>query len=596
VSGIFGYLNQGTLRHTEPAFDSPVFRAGGSDCTIVADARVDYRDDLCKTLDLDPGVVSDPEVILAAYLRWGESCPDRLRGDFAFAIWDGRSRTLFCARDHFGVRPFYYHHAPGGMFVFASDARDILAVPEVPYAIDEGRVADFLVSELEWIDYTSTFYRHVLRLPPGHRMTVTPEGIRLAEYWTPTPGPALPAMSDRDRVDGLREVLTRAVAERLRSPAGNAGCMLSGGMDSGSVAALAAELLERRGEGPLRTFSAALGPDEECDETRRIHATVGMLGSDATMVLPDAIAERDEELKRAIEEPFDGDFLFMKAIYLTAREAGVSVLLDGGGGDIVLNEGAHVQRLARQGRLAAALGEALAESRFWYGRPRPFGAAAQLFKAATPEFIKTASRPWRQRASVRRLVAASMIDREFARQVDLDERFDRMHAMFAADWTADPALERVRKIRPNVSAGRERYGRLARFARVEGRDPFLDLNVVHYCARLPGDALLRHGWPKFILREAMAGRLPDDVRWGLGKPHIGWVFSSRFLQRELARGNLSLERIRSALGQRVDAAALDKGWEAFLRDGYHDAVNRAYTLALWLEQTAARPMVRNKPV
>jgi asparagine synthase (glutamine-hydrolysing) len=95
---------------------------------------------------------------------------------------------MFCARDHFGMRPFYYHHAANKRFLFASDPRSILVLPQVPYAINQGRVADFLVPELEWIDYTSTFFEEVYRLPPGHRATVTPGKLEIEEYWRPQPG------------------------------------------------------------------------------------------------------------------------------------------------------------------------------------------------------------------------------------------------------------------------------------------------------------------------------------------------------------------------------------------------------------------------
>ena len=150
------------------------------------------------------------------------------------------------------------------------------------------------------------------------------------------------------------------------------------------------------------------------------------------------------------------------------------------------------------------------------------------------------------------------------------------------------------KIRPNVSAGRDRYARLARFAGLEARDPFLDLNVVRFFAQVPGHLLVRNGWPKWILREAMAGRLPDEVRWGRGRPHVGWVFSDRFLRRELRRGSLSLERLRSSLHGRVGNAALERGWRLFLAGSDCEVVQRAYVLSLWLDQVAKRPIAKNQ--
>ena len=590
MSGIFGYFRPGDLPVAEPVLVPGPVRHASSGCCIIADARIDYRDDLCQILRLDPARVGDDALILAAYLRWGESCLGHLFGDFAFAIWDPRGGMLFCARDHFGMRPLYYHHAPGKRFVLASDARDIFRAPDVPYGIDEGRIADYLVPELEWIDYTSTFYQHVRRLPPGHRLTVTPGGLNMTEYWRPEPGPAPPAMSDREWADGLLEVLTRAIDQRLRIPSGRVGCMLSGGLDSGSVAALARERMEIQRAGPLCTFSAAREPGDDCDESRRIHATVAKLGGRATILHPDGIASRDGELAASIEEPFDGEFLFMKAIFLAARDIGLQALLDGGGGDVVLNEGAYVTRLLRQGRLVTGIREMLAEPSFWGGSLRVPELVNGLLKAATPEWVKRVTRPRRQRAEARRFVAASLISNDFARRVRIEERCERMYAMFPADWTADPALERIRKIRPNVSAGRERYARLARFAGIEARDPFLDLRVVRYCAHIPGHLLLHEGWPKYLLRKAMAGRLPDEVRWGRGKPHVAWAFTQHFLQRELGRGHLSLDQMLSSLKGYIDAAALQRGWQSFREGRDCEAVGHAYVLSLWLAQASNRPV------
>ena len=594
MSGIFGHLNLDAASGTSPALGPRAVHHAQTGCLIIADARIDYRDELCRALALDPRAVGDAELILAAYLRWGEACLDRLLGDFAFAIWDVRTRKLFCARDHFGMRPFYYHHSSGAGFVFASDARALFTVPEVPYRIYEGRVADFLVPELEWIDYTSTFYEGVHRLPPGHRLTVTHKGLDLVEFWEPEPGPAPSEMTDLEWIDGLREVLTRAVDERLRAPTGAVGCMLSGGMDSGSVAALARDLLESREGRPLRTFSAALGPADDCDETRRIHATVAQLHAKATLILPDDIGGLDDELRASIEDPFDGVFLFMKAIFLAARDAGVEVLLDGGGGDVVLNPGAYITRLIRHGHLVTAVQEILAEPNFWDAPARFPELTRHLLKAVTPELVKSAVRPRRQRAAARRFTAASLISQDFAQQVRLDERCERMYQMFPAGWVADPAAERIRKVRPNVSAGRERYQRLAKYAGLETRDPYLDLNVVRFCAHLPGHMVLRDGWPKWILRQAMAGRLPDAVRWGRGKPHVGWVFSERFLRRELARGNLSLERLGASLGGRIDGAKLEGAWRSFLQGDAYEAVERVYVLSTWLNQVQNRPIAKNQ--
>jgi asparagine synthase (glutamine-hydrolysing) len=321
-----------TLLATTPEllFEEQPFAHKETGCVMTADVRLDNRIELSEALVLRKPLEStgDAEIILLAYLAWGEDCVNRLLGDFAFAIWDPRHQALFCARDHFGMRALYYHHAPGQRFVFASDARAILVVPQVPYRINEGRVADFLVPELEWYDYTSTFFEEVYRLPPGHRAIVTSSGINVTEYWRAQPGPELGQMSDDDYREGFVEVFSKAIGARLRAPEGKVGSMLSGGMDSGSIAAIATDVLANSGSGPLRTFSGtrkrgtnAIG-EFDCTETRAIHAALSMLPVSPTLVHPDASSDTFEPLSSGFEEPFDGVFTILKAIFLAAHDQG----------------------------------------------------------------------------------------------------------------------------------------------------------------------------------------------------------------------------------------------------------------------------------
>jgi len=151
-------------------------------CAITADLRLDNRDELIAALGLDAKdrVIGDGEIILHAYLRWGEDCPARLLGDFAFAIWDPRGRKLFCARDQMGMKQLIWHRTQGRLFAFASEPRAVLLAEGVPKRINEGRIADFLENYLEGIDYTSTFFEEVFRLPPAHYLTVSADRFDLS--------------------------------------------------------------------------------------------------------------------------------------------------------------------------------------------------------------------------------------------------------------------------------------------------------------------------------------------------------------------------------------------------------------------------------
>src|SRR3989442_1004237 len=220
--------------------------------SLHADARIDNRAELCSVLSA-PSTVTDAELILQAYARWGERCPEHLLGDFAFALWDARRGFLFCARDHFGVKPFYYHHRPGRLFAFASEIKGLLVLSDVPRRLNETRVADYLVPLLE--DKEITFYEGIVRLPPAHHMTVSRDGVRIEQYWALDPDREIRMKSDGEYAAAFREIFTEAVRCRLARPI-PVGSMLSGGLDSSSIVFVAPKLLAEDGSRELHTFSA----------------------------------------------------------------------------------------------------------------------------------------------------------------------------------------------------------------------------------------------------------------------------------------------------------------------------------------------------
>jgi len=201
------------------------------DLTITADARIDNRDELLAALGLAAwahGEITDSELILRAYEHWGDGAPERLVGDFAFAVWDERRQALFCARDHLGVKPFYYHQS-GRVVAFASEVKALFTVPAVPRRLNATRVGDYLGGIFE--DQAGTFYRDVCRLPAGHFMVVAPGTARTQSYYRLDPSREIRLRSDDEYADAFRERFTEAVRDRLRS-AYPVGSSLSGGLDS----------------------------------------------------------------------------------------------------------------------------------------------------------------------------------------------------------------------------------------------------------------------------------------------------------------------------------------------------------------------------
>jgi asparagine synthase (glutamine-hydrolysing) len=572
-------------------------RDHASGCVITADVRLDNRPELLSALGIRDRTadIGDAEIVLRAYLAWGESCLQRLLGDFAFAIWDPRRRALFCARDHFGLRPFYYHHTLRRFFAFASEPRAILTLPQTPYRINEGRIADFLVNELEGIDKTSTFFEEVYRLPPAHSLTVTPNGLTKRRYWTLEPGPELRLPSDEAYAEAFLEVFTGAVRCRLRS-AGPVGSMLSGGMDSGSVVAVARGLLAEQGRGPLLTFSA-VGPDPEtCVETRAIHAAMTMDGiapHAISFTELDALMPELEELTWNLEEPFDNHMTLPRAVYLMARRAGVKVVLDGVGGDIVLAEGTYLARLLRRGRWWKAWREAVLQNRFWGGNyPAWQGLYHSARTAFVPNSVRRLAAKYRARRRVEQRVRESLIHPGFAESVQLSERLATLDSQGSPGFLCDYARERAEGVlHPYQTVGRERYDRVASALALEPRDPFRDRRVVDLCLRLPGAQKLDGGWPKAVLRRATTHRLPDAVRWRQGKEHLGWRFTVALMGGGAERLCATLVGSLDILKGYVDLGALRKDCDGYLQGNTEADAEQMYTaasLSHWLSRHRGR--------
>ena len=522
-----------TLLATTPEalFERLPLKDSKSGCVITADVRLDNRDELISALGLGhrAAAIGDGEIILIAYLNWGQTCVERFLGDYAFAIWDPRENRMFCARDHFGLRPFNYHHTPGRFFAFASEPKAVLAQPQTPHRINEARIADFLVDELEGVDKMTTFFEEVYRLPPAHTLSVTRDGLRIDCYWTLKPGPELHLGSNESYAEAFLEVFTEAVRCRLRS-AGPVGSMLSGGMDSGSVVAVARALLAEQGKEPLPTFSA-IGPDPlTCIETRTILAALTMDGLEPHTVNHARLDELLPELAELAQnpgEPYDNQMTLVRAVYLAAHREGIKVVLDGVGGDMVLNDGGHIPRLLRAGHWRFAWREAVGEQQFWGDQ---YPAWLAMYHAARAALAL----PWARRVygailksyRTRRRIRQTGIRPEFAQRVQLGQRLERYRALRTPPMLLNRQQQHAEVVNhPNLTNGRERYDRVAASLAIEPRDPFLDRRVVDFCLRLPGEQLLHDGWPKMILRRAMAGRLPETVIWRRGKAHLGWTFT-----------------------------------------------------------------------
>ncbi len=427
---------------------------------------------------------TDSEVILAAYREWGESCVERFNGMWAFAIWDERRRTLFCSRDRFGVKPFYYR-VEGKRFSFASEPW-----PLGGRGANLRAVRDYL--EQGYLDEgDETFFADVVRLPPAHSLTFGPDGLRTWRYWSLEPRPA-----PSDAVAAVRETFLDAVRLQLRSDV-PVGTCLSGGIDSSSIAVAVAA----HGHDHQKTVTAYFG-EHGFDERPFAQAVVDRTGAEPHWVTFSAQQLVDDlpAIVQAQGEPF-GSTSICAGWYVMreAKQAGLTVMLDGQGGDEVFGGyrasfGYRLADLLRAGRL----GEASHELRAFAQSNGPRWAAVALATPHVPERIRLSTRA-RLRGSAR-LVAPELRAVPTRAQENGAAFPDRLRRQLHVLLTRRGLPELLRYEDRNSMAHS-----------LEARVPLLDHRLVELAFSLDGSELIRRGETKSVLRRALGDLLPPAV-------------------------------------------------------------------------------------
>jgi asparagine synthase (glutamine-hydrolysing) len=557
---------------------------------ITADARLDNRDELSSLMAIDAPrrrEMGDAELILRAYRKWDESCVDRLLGDFAFAIWNANTRALFCARDHFGVKPFFYYRSEQ-IFVFASEIKGLLAAADIPRRLNEAKVADYLLSILD--DTEGTFYRDVFRLPAAHCMTITRDAVRRRRYWALDPHAEIHLRSDEEYAGAFREKFAEAVRCRLRS-AFPVGAMLSGGLDSSAVVCMAREAHSGDARSPLHTFSAIFPAVPECDERRFSDSVVAGNGVRPHQIPCDSISPLAdyEETLRQQDEPFVGPNLFMyQALYAEAQRHGVRIMLDGIDGDTTVSHGlARLTELAAAGKLLSVFREAGHLSRHFGRRRRDW-----LWSYALRPFIPATARTTWRRARLGKdhglWTGSPLIRKDFVRSADVAERVRRVRAESASP----PKTARDDHWRRATSAGFqsmfELVDKVASPRQLESRHPFFDRRLVQFCVALPPDQKLRNGWTRGIMRRALAGILPDTIRFRPGKTRFDGNFTRALLGFERSSLESFVKAPPAAICKYIDTVGLrhvyeqlavgNDSWDAF-------TIWKTVVLAKWLQSS-----------
>ena len=453
---------------------------------------------------------SDTEVIVHGYEQYGEEIVTRLRGIFAFALWDARTQTFFMARDHVGVKPLYYYDREGH-FVFGSEIKSILEAPCVPRALN--RQALFAYIGCEFVPAPDTMFRHIKKLPAGHYLLMQNGQTKIQEYWDlHFPEEPAPMIREEDAVESIRELIDDAVRSQLVSDV-PLGAFLSGGLDSSTIVAM----MRRHISGPLRTFTIGYS-DKSFSEIEYAKLVADQFGTEHHVLM---IEEMTEELIEKSLWHFDEPMTDLSSIplMLICREAkkDITVCLSGEGGDEVfvgydrfkaskINSWySRLPKPLRQPFIAGLTG-------MLPDRPKKKGAINMLKR-----FIEGSCLPeeghhlrWQYFSNARQ--DASLFNEAFRSEVNLDP-FARLHEYDLKCITRDRVnreayLDTRYQMTDSVLM---KVDRMSMAHSLEVRVPLLDTRLLEYLALLPGDWKLRGMKTKYIFRKALEGILPDSI-------------------------------------------------------------------------------------
>jgi asparagine synthase (glutamine-hydrolysing) len=476
------------------------------DIVCLLDGFLDNLDELAAELDADL-VAPSPQrtagaVLARGYRRWGPDLPARMRGDFVLLIWDRKRRAGIIARDQLGVRPAYIHRV-GGILRFSTELQALLdLMPRRPEP-DGASVAHWIAASSR--PGTQTLYRGVHRLGPGEMVLMGGAGSRLVRYWQPRYEEPLdlPAPEFAERV---RESLRVAVGRRLARGAPSA-VLLSGGLDSSAVAAIAVEL----GEGRVRACSATFPDHPVADEAELIaelRAKLGLRGPVAEVRAGGLLDSAVEHLAAwGVPLLGWGDFWTLPLMQAAARE-GVAQVLGGDGGDELFGPRQNlIADTIRAGRPLRALG---------LTRDLP-GAGPHVPRRQVASLVASQLATALPRRPQRRLEGWLEMRRQpswllAGARRDLAESDDLLA------WKRLPGPLWWAEVADGVANGLDRAGvfehqrRRAAFAGLEARHPLLDLDLVSLCLRQPPAATLEPRFNRPILRESVAGLVPESVR------------------------------------------------------------------------------------
>ena len=476
---------------------------------LLGDVRLDGREDLRRELEqrdeIIPATATDEELVLRAWRQWGEAGLSKLLGDYSFALWDETARRLWCVRDLIGARPFFYAQSGGGLY-FSNTLEAVRLAPGISSELDPQFIGDFLLQE--WCgDGARTVYRDIHRLPPGHVLVYSDAGLSVRCYTNFSIEEPLWLKRPEEYVERFQELLEKAVRDRL--PRGPCGIFMSGGLDSTSVAAVARKIAKQDGVGgPLRAYTVDCRPLFNDEEGHLASLVTENLGINIEILSGASCLPYEgwqDSLLRT-PEPYHDPFLSLTQREYRQVQGHARVVLSGYGGDDILTGQAwpYLTYLFRErsfgtivkvfgryilkhGRIPPLRGGFRTRLRRWMGHTNPL---TEFPPWLEPHFVERYSLcgRWRELQEspktshpLHPIAFAGLASGFWSSAFEGED----------AGWTGTP---------------------------VELRAPLLDQRLLRFLLRVPPVPWCMQ---KELLREAMRGMLPEEIRTRPKTPLLG---------------------------------------------------------------------------
>jgi asparagine synthase (glutamine-hydrolysing) len=478
--------------------------------SIVSDSALYNKIELLGQLNISEEALSDSIIILKAFEIWGRNCVNRFIGDFSFAIWDSEKKELFCARDHFGVKPFNYY-CDNECFVFSSCISGITAQNDLTFSVDEYYIADALSTVKS--EHSVTTFKEIKKLPPAHYLFLKNNKLEISKYWELKPKESI-TKNNEEIIKEFKSLLFEAVKCRVTN-LNSVGSELSGGIDSSCVTAIASQFTK------LKTFSHIL-PDHLIGKTHPFNDErdfINLLDDYCNVSERFFIKSENNSFIDAIDQNVNefscitqqGFGIFSDPLYQSAMQEQVSVLLSGFGGDEAVSSKSlgYLTELAKENQWNEIKDDLKEQHNDKITFLKPF--LKYYLKSKFPIIpkilrLKKSKNNWC--ADKFKNLALNTV---FSENLNIKERFYSKYRKQSDLTLQEINIERI--THSHVSQRLEYCSLIARKYGIEYRYPLLDIRLIEYYLAMPARLKARCGIGRYAIRKAIEGIVPEKIQW-----------------------------------------------------------------------------------